>query len=243
MKDQSLLVRKILKSLWFITTHTNQIRKYRLKSFGRPSNEQRFQKDQQSNQNQTITVEDYFQMKWKIRLKYPQLPVVELFNPIDKDKSHFLPMELVSVDQWQRSLKPLTTEQRVKVTKKTVIQPGARYGIIQRIVDERGFDKDSYLKKFGIQIHAKEMLEISARILSPPEIKYKSSQGDGRDFIERVQFGKWYLNHRLNQTRQIRHWALVLVSQREPEAQQVGMARDFGNKISQVNLSFSFLFK
>jgi len=161
---------------------------------------------------------------------------VELFNPADKDKSHFLPMELVTVDEWQRSLKPLTTEQRAKVTKKTVVKPGERYGMIRRVADERRFDQDSYLIKFGLKIHSNEMLVIPARILTPPEIKYKSSQGDDRDVIERVQIGKWYLNNRFNKPREIRAWALVLVSQKEPDARQVGLARDFASKVPQVRI-------
>lgn len=95
-KDHPLLVRKVLKSLWFVTSHTNQVRRYRLKSFGRSANEHQFVKDQ----GEQITVAQYFDDKWKIRLRYPHLPVVELFNPADKNKSHFLPMELVTVDEW-----------------------------------------------------------------------------------------------------------------------------------------------
>ncbi|CAF3792637.1 unnamed protein product [Rotaria socialis] len=229
--DQSFLVRKILKTIWFVTTHTNQVRKYRLKSFGRSSNEHRFSQDHGENQGEQINVTDYFREKWKIRLRYPQLPVVELFNPVDKNKSHFLPMELVTVDEWQRSLKPLTTEQRAKVTKKTVVKPGERFGMIRRVIDECRFDQDSYLQKFGIKVHSNDMLKIPARVLTPPDIKYKSTKDDQRDIIEKVQIGKWYLNNQFNKTREIRIWALVLVSQKEPDARQVGLARDFASKI------------
>lgn len=232
-KDYPLLVRKILKSIWFVTTHTNQVRRYRLKSFGKPASEHQFVKDE----GQQITVANYFDEKWRIRLKYPNLPVVELFNPADKSKSHFLPMELVTVDEWQRSLKPLTTEQRAKVTKKTVVRPGERYGMIRRIVDERKFQHDQYLQDFGIRVDANEMLMIPGRVLPPPEIKYKSSQGsDQRDIVERVQIGKWWLNNRFNKTREIRKWAVVLVSQREPDNQQIRLARDFADRIPQVKL-------
>ncbi len=76
---------KILKSLWFVTTDTNQVRRYLLKSFGRPAKEHKFAK----NDNEQIAVADYFNDKWKIPLRYPHLPVVELYNPADKNKSHF----------------------------------------------------------------------------------------------------------------------------------------------------------
>jgi hypothetical protein len=207
-KDYPLLVRKVLKSIWFITSHTNQVRRYRLKSFGHPANEHKFAK----NDNEQITVADYFNDKWKIHLRHPNLPVVELYNPAQKSQSHFLPMELVTVDEWQRSLKPLTTDQRAKVTKKTVVRPGERYGMIRRVADERRFNNDSYLEKFGITV----------------------DNNDQRDVIERVQIGKWWLNNRFNKTREIRTWAVVLVSQREPDNRQIRLARDFASKVPQV---------
>ncbi len=229
-KDHPLLVRKVLKALWFVTSHTNQVRRYRLKSFGRPADEHKFTK----NEGEQITVADYFNDKWNIRLRHPHLPVVELYNPAQKTQSHFLPMELVTVDEWQRSMKPLTTEQRAKVTKKTVVRPGERYGMIRRVADERRFNNDSYLEKFGLTVDINEMLLVPARILPSPEIKYKSSRGDQGDIVERVQIGKWYLNNRLNKAREIRTWAVVLVSQREPDNRQIRLARDFAAKLPQV---------
>jgi len=237
-KDQPLLVRKVLKSLWFVTQHTNQVRRYRLKSFGRSADEHKFVK----NEGEQISVADYFNDKWKIRLRYPHLPVVELFNPAQKSQSHFLPMELVTVDEWQRSLKPLTTEQRARVTKKTVVRPGERYGMIRRVADERKFDQDSYLQKFGIDVDVKEMMLLPARVLPAPEIKYKSSRGDQGDAIERVQIGKWWLNNRFNKAREIRTWAVVLVSQREPDNRQIRLARDFADRIPQAMSKYGLRF-
>jgi eukaryotic translation initiation factor 2C len=151
-------------------------------------------------------------------------------------------MELVTVDEWQRSLKPLTTDQRAKVTKKTVVKPGERYGMIRRVVDERRFDQDPFLQKFGLIIHTNDMMTIPARILLPPDIKYKSAQGDERDVIERVQIGKWYLNNRFNKPKEIKTWALILVSQKEPDTRQVGLARDFASKIPQAMSKYGIRF-
>ncbi|CAF4082019.1 unnamed protein product, partial [Rotaria sp. Silwood2] len=237
-KDYPLLVRKVLKSLWFVTSHTNQIRRYRLKSFGRSATEHKFVK----NEGEQTTVADYFNDKWNIRLRHPHLPVVELFNPAIKNQSCFLPMELVTVDEWQRSLKPLTTDQQAKVTKKTVVRPGERYGMIRRVADERGFNNDSYLSKFGITVDVNEMVMLRARILPPPEIKYKSAHGDQREVVERVQIGKWWLNNRFNKAREIRAWAVILVSQREPDNRQIRLARDFASKIPQAMSKYGIRF-
>ncbi|CAF3489248.1 unnamed protein product, partial [Rotaria sp. Silwood2] len=93
-KDHPLLIRKILKSLWFVISYTEKARRYRLKSFGRPANEHKYTK----NESEQITVVDFFRDTWNYRLCYTHLPVVELYDPDDKNQSYFLPMELVNVD-------------------------------------------------------------------------------------------------------------------------------------------------
>ncbi|CAF1930319.1 unnamed protein product [Rotaria magnacalcarata] len=45
------------------------------------------------NDNEQITVADYFNDKWKMHLRHQHLLVAELYNPADKNKSHFLSME------------------------------------------------------------------------------------------------------------------------------------------------------
>ena len=119
------------------------------------------------------------------------------------------------------------------MTKKTVVRPGERYGMIRRVADERRFNQDSYLERFGLTVDVNEMLLVPARILPPPEIKYKSSR-DQSDTVERVQIGKWWLNNRFNKAREIRTWAVVLVSQREPDDRQIRLARDFARRLPQV---------
>jgi hypothetical protein len=106
--------------------------------------------------------------------------------------------------------------------------------MIRRVADERKFKNDSYLEKIGITVDVNEMLLVPARILPAPEIKYKSARGDQNDAIERVQIGKWWLNNRFNKAREIRTWAVVLISQREPDNRQVRLARDFADKIPRV---------
>ncbi len=138
----------------------------RLKSFGRSANEHKFTK----NEGEQITVADYFNDKWNIRLRHLHSLVVELFNRPTKKQSHFLSMKLVTVDEWQCSLKPLTTDQRAKVTKKTVVRPGERYPMIRRVADERRFNDDSYLEKFGITVDVNEMVLLLERILPSPKI-------------------------------------------------------------------------
>jgi hypothetical protein len=40
---------------------------------------------------------------------------VELYTPPNKTQFHYLPMECCTIQAWQRSIKPLTTDQRARV--------------------------------------------------------------------------------------------------------------------------------
>jgi hypothetical protein len=52
-------------------------------------------------------------------------------------------MEPITVNEWQWSLKPLTIEQRVKVSKKTAVRPGEHYRMVRRVADEGQFNQYS----------------------------------------------------------------------------------------------------
>ncbi|CAF2155870.1 unnamed protein product [Rotaria magnacalcarata] len=181
-KDQALLVEKILKFLWFIILYQEDDCQYRLKSFGCPANQHKYI----INGNEPLTAVNYFNDRWQIPLRYPHLPVVELYHPNDNNRSYTLPMELVAVDEGQPNLQAITTEQHIEAIRKTLVHPDKCHIMIQRVVDERRFDHDSYLQKFGITVDVNEMLRIPGRILPSPEIKYKLSDINQHDIIEGV---------------------------------------------------------
>ncbi|CAF3157284.1 unnamed protein product [Rotaria sp. Silwood2] len=128
LKDQALLVRKILKFLWFIMLCDEDACQYRLISFGRPANQHKYI----INGNEQIIAVDYFNDKWKFPLRYPHLPVVELYHSNDNNRLYALPMELVAVDKGKPNLQTITTEQRTEATRKTLVHPDKCYRMIQR---------------------------------------------------------------------------------------------------------------
>jgi len=104
-------------------------------------------------------------------------------------------------------LKPLDSVQRALVTKKSIIKPEQRYTQIMKVVQDRQFDTDSYLKILNVQVESKEMLEIKARVLPPPEVKYR---GQGNSEVpERVNFGKWVIRNRFFTTRDVNKWGML----------------------------------
>lgn len=137
---------------------------------------------------------------------------------------------------WERSLKPLDSVQRALVTKKSVIKPEQRYDQIMKVVKGRQFDQDPYLKELNLQVESQEMMKIKARILPPPEVKYRG-QGNS-EVTERVNFGKWTIRNRFYTTRDITKWGMIYFGSK-PNENIIPTLKDFENRLPPVKyLSF-----
>ena len=121
--------------------------------------------------------------------------------------------------------------QRALVTKKSVIKPDQRYNQIMDVVAGRQFDTDSYLKELDIKVETKEMLQIKARILPPPEVKYRA-QGSG-EVTERVNFGKWTIRNRFFTTRDITKWGMIYFGSK-PTDSVIQTLKDFETRLPPV---------
>ncbi|CAF3625397.1 unnamed protein product [Adineta steineri] len=229
-REQQLLIRKVLKPIWLETHHTESTRKYRIRGFGASSRQHTFPRMVDgvvSDTQERQSVYDYFSEKYNIKLQYPNLPTVELYTPPNKTQFHYLPMECCTIQAWQRSIKPLTTDQRARVTKKTVVRPNQRYQNINEIVYNRRFNEDKYLKEIGMQVEDEEMLTVQGRLIAPPEIKYLSGRDGQSEVVERISIGKWNIRNRFQKTRNINIWACVMVSAQQPNQHQLSIAQQF----------------
>ncbi len=104
------------------------------------------------------------------------------------------------------------------------------------VVRDRQFETDPYLKELNIQVETKEMMEIKARILPPPEVKYRG-QGNS-EITERVNFGKWTIRNRFFTTRDINKWGMIYFGSK-PNENVIETLKDFENRLPSVNkLSF-----
>jgi hypothetical protein len=88
-------------------------------------------------------------------------------------------------------MKPLTTDQRARVTRKTVVNPTQRYERIMDILRIRNFNEDKYLNQIGMSIDDKKMVSVMARLIPPPEIKYISGKDGQSQIVERINIGKY----------------------------------------------------
>jgi hypothetical protein len=122
-----------------------------------------------------------------------------------------------------------------------------------KIVNTRNFEKDSHLKELNIHVNTKEMLEIKgsvpslyilinifviyvARVLAPPEIKYRNRQGQG-DTIERVNCGKWRIGNWFHTTPEITRWGLIYFGDK-PDNRTIETVNILADQLPQVG-SFS----
>ena len=99
-------------------------------------------------------------------------------------------MECCYLQSWQRSFKPSTIDQRIRISRETVVDPSKRRDIIMKTIRNRHFENDSYLKEVGIKINSDAMITLMARCIPPPEIIYKSNRNETTEVVERVNIGK-----------------------------------------------------
>ncbi|CAF0858888.1 unnamed protein product [Rotaria sp. Silwood1] len=245
-REQQLLLRKVLKPIWLETHHTECVRKYRIRGFGASARQYTFPRsiDNTNEDNQDRqSVYEYFLEKYRITLKYPNLPTVELYTPPNKTQFHYLPMECCTVQAWQRSIKPLTADQRARVTRKTVVNPTQRYESIMNIVKLRNFNEDKYLNEIGMSIDDQQMLTVPARFIAPPEIKYKSGRDGQSDIVERINIGKWNLRNRFQKTKTIDRWACIMVSSQKPNSNQLSIAKQFVDQFPYIIKQYGIYFQ
>ncbi|CAF4025256.1 unnamed protein product [Rotaria sp. Silwood2] len=227
---------KIIRNLSIETMHTGRRIFYRLHEFGRSANEIMFSIDEDNEGtpgatvSKEISVADYFEKKHKRKLMYPHLPCINGIKG-NQNKPNWLPMEVVAVVEWQRAIKPLDKSQRGAVSKNTIIEPEDRYNEIMKILRNNQYERDPYLKELNIHVHDKEMLEINARVLSPPEIKYRR-RGQG-EVIEYVNCGTWRIRNWFYTTSKIHSWGMIYFGD-TPDEYTNNVLEDFQDRLPKL---------
>ena len=61
-------------------------------------------------------------------------------------------------------MRPLDSVQRALVSKTTIIKPDKRYNDIMKIVNQRNFHSDPYLKALNIKVDTSEMMKVNGKL-------------------------------------------------------------------------------
>ncbi|KAG5725156.1 Protein argonaute-2 [Termitomyces sp. T112] len=150
-----------------------------------------------------VTVENYFKRKYKITLKQPDLPLVD----VGGTKANYLPAELCEILPNQPFRGKLTDEHTASMITYAAKPPNINAtSIVNRGLNELGFRQGAGpLGAFGISIGT-EMAVVPGRILPPPGIQY----GAGTPQVD--DRASWNLrNVRFAKGASLSNWAVLLI--------------------------------
>ncbi|XP_075752050.1 protein argonaute-2-like isoform X2 [Rhipicephalus microplus] len=164
--ERTALTKKIT-GLKVTVTHTG--RKYRV--CGVTSNDaqhQTFPWLLENGKTVDCSVADYFQNKYGIKLRYPELPCL-LAGP--EKRQAFLPFELCDIEPGQKCMKRLTNAQTAKLIRASGTSAPEREREINALVWNANSRTDPYKKQFGVSI-SNSMMNVTGRVLPSPNLLY-----------------------------------------------------------------------
>ncbi|CAG2161723.1 unnamed protein product [Oppiella nova] len=168
--SQRVKFTKEIKGLKIEITHCGAMRrKYRVCNVTRrPAQLQSFPLQLENGQTVECTVAKYFLDKYKMKLRYPHLPCLQVGQ---EHKHTYLPLEVCNIVAGQRCIKKLTDMQTSTMIKATARSAPDREREINNLVNKADFNNDPYVKEFGLSI-SNMMMEVKGRVLPPPKLQY-----------------------------------------------------------------------
>ncbi|KAJ2746630.1 hypothetical protein GGI20_001210 [Coemansia sp. BCRC 34301] len=130
-----------------------------------------------SGRPETITVAQYFQRRYNIRLNYPFLPGIT-----DRRKSVF-PIEFCDIFENQHYRSNLDERQTAAMVRFACQKPNRNMELIVDILQKRNLSCSSIVHSFGLSLPNK-LAEVELRVLLPPTIMYDRSSFE-------LQGGAW----------------------------------------------------
>jgi eukaryotic translation initiation factor 2C len=168
--SQRVKLTKEIKGLKIEITHCGTMkRKYRVCNVTRrPAQMQSFPLQLENGQTVECTVAKYFLDKYKMKLRFPHLPCLQVGQ---EHKHTYLPLEVCNIVQGQRCIKKLTDMQTSTMIKATARSAPDREREITHLVKRADFNNDPYVQEFGLTI-SKDLMEVRGRVLPPPKLQY-----------------------------------------------------------------------
>ncbi|KAJ1358677.1 hypothetical protein KIN20_017162 [Parelaphostrongylus tenuis] len=127
------------------------------------------------------SVAQYFAEKYS-ELRFPKLPCLHVGPPT---RNIFFPLEVCEMDTPQKYNKKLGEKQTSSIIKAAAVDASQREERIAQLCQQAGFDRDPFLKEFGLSLSPR-MFETIARVIQPPQIMF----GDNSKMVASLQFSK-----------------------------------------------------
>ncbi|KAK7436871.1 hypothetical protein VKT23_018893 [Stygiomarasmius scandens] len=197
---------QLVDNIKVTTTHLGYKRRYKLKAVATTSARKTlFYYDKEKRR---ISVEDYFNKEYGIKLEHPDdLPVVDV-APKNIKKSTYIPAELCEVEPGQPYRGVLTGPETRNMVRNACNKPAFN----ATKITEEGFAKlglkppTSPVNGFGISV-SDEMAVVPARELPPPSLNYFGPSG-----IKRPSNGAWNIvDGKFHRGAQISKWWVLVV--------------------------------
>ncbi|XP_054710913.1 protein argonaute-2-like [Uloborus diversus] len=219
--SQRVKFTKEIKGLKIEITHCGAMRrKYRVCNVTRrPAQLQSFPLQLENGQTVECTVAKYFLDKYKMKLRYPHFPCLQVGQ---EHKHTYLPLEVCNIVAGQRCIKKLTDMQTSTMIKATARSAPDREREINNLVSNTGlssasnqvrradFNNDPYVREFGLSI-SNTMMEVRGRILPPPKLQYGGRSFDSQTKQQAIpNQGVWDMRGKQFHTGvEIRVWAIA----------------------------------
>lgn len=170
--SQRVKFTKEIKGLKIEITHCGSMRrKYRVCNVTRrPAQMQSFPLQLENGQTIECTVAKYFLDKYRMKLRFPHLPCLQVGQ---EHKHTYLPLEVCTIVAGQRCIKKLTDMQTSTMIKATARSAPDREREINTLIRKvwADFNKDPYVQEFGLNIEQR-MMDVRGRVLPPPRLQY-----------------------------------------------------------------------
>uniref|UniRef100_M4BSN4 Uncharacterized protein n=1 Tax=Hyaloperonospora arabidopsidis (strain Emoy2) TaxID=559515 RepID=M4BSN4_HYAAE len=197
-KHQHAAFSKAMRGVKVNVTHRPGVkRSYRVNGLSRDAADRTFF---ETDDGQRLSIAQYFEQTYKLRLRYPKLPCLHVGAP---QKKNYLPMEVCHILAGQKCPRKPTDKQVANMIRFTCTPPDKRKRAIEQKLREAGFSTDPTLRAFGLQVDP-NMVETTGRQLPPPTIEYS---GGAR---ENPRDGAWNMRgKRFNTPAQCKSWAVI----------------------------------
>jgi eukaryotic translation initiation factor 2C len=152
----------------------------------------------------TITIKDYLKEVYKINVRFPKLPCVNL------GKETYIPVELC--DTVVKQQKKFTDKQTADIIKLSAVPATERMKSIENWASNSGIDKDPILANYNINVNLK-MMEVDGRVLAAPDIVYQKEYVVPSKVIG--EKGSWdHRNRAFFSTRRVERWVVLNLASR-----------------------------
>ncbi|KAI9295202.1 Piwi-domain-containing protein [Neoconidiobolus thromboides FSU 785] len=157
-------ITKALIGLAITSTHRDAKRPFKIQGISQYAADNDYFKEAESGNE--ISVAQYFQNKYRLRLHFPFFPCI-----IVSKKGNKLPLEVCKIMPGQRYMKKLNERQTSDMIKLTCQRPNERANKINESMKILKHDQNEFLDDFKISL-SNEMINLDARVLPGPRINY-----------------------------------------------------------------------